>query len=97
MLATKLKLGPETESIKLGFPTKMANMDPTAAPAPSSDVQNTPSEVDVTKRDAANGVSNADEPPSKKARLDETSENTEQDLRSKGIAPIKAEYVCPVF
>lgn len=81
----------------MGFLTNMANMDPAAAPAPPSEVQNTPSEVDVTKRDAANGVSNADEPPSKKARLDETLENTEQDPRSKGIAPIKAEYACPAF
>lgn len=70
----------------------MTGMDSAAAPAPPSEPQITPSEVDVTKRDAANDVSGADEPPAKKARLEETSDNAEEDPRSKGIAPIKAEY-----
>ena len=76
---------------------KMTSMDSTAAPAPPSEAQKTPSEVDVTKRDAANDVSGGEEPPAKKARLDENQANAEEDPRSKGIAPIKAEYACPAF
>lgn len=52
-------------------------------------------EVDVTKRDAANGLSpGAEEPPSKKVRLEESSQPDRQDRssRDRGIAPIKAEY-----
>jgi len=75
----------------------MASMDSATAPAPPPDTRHVSSEMDVTKRDATNGLYSADEPPSKKARLEETSENVKQDPRSKGIAPIKAEHVCPTF
>lgn len=79
------------------FSSKMASMDSTAAPAPPSEAQITPSEMEVTKRDAANDVSGGEGPPAKKARLDENQANAEEDPRSKGIAPIKAEYACPAF
>jgi hypothetical protein len=48
--------------------------------------------ADIPKRDAANGNSGVEEPPSKKARLDdkEVREDT-RDLRDRGIAPIKKE------
>jgi hypothetical protein len=97
VLVTKLRLRAETETIPLDLFSMMVSMDPAAAPVPPSDAQNLPSEMDVIKRDAVNGVSSAEEPPAKKARLEETSENKEEDHRSKGIAPIKAEYVCPAF
>ncbi|OQD78173.1 hypothetical protein PENDEC_c001G01326 [Penicillium decumbens] len=73
----------------------MASMDSATAPAPPPDTRHVSSEMDVTKRDATNGLYSADEPPSKKARLEETSENVKQDPRSKGIAPIKAEFLIP--
>ncbi|KAJ5331697.1 hypothetical protein N7476_001480 [Penicillium atrosanguineum] len=69
-------------------------MDSAAAPAPPSEAQNTSPEVDVIKRDA-NDVSGGEEPPAKKARLDENQATAEEDPRSKGIAPIKAEYLIP--
>ncbi|KAJ5089328.1 tRNA-dihydrouridine(47) synthase [Penicillium argentinense] len=67
----------------------MASIDSKADP--------TLAEVDATKRDASDsvaGVESTEEPPSKKARLDETPEMKEkqQDARDRGIAPIKAEY-----
>lgn len=52
--------------------------------------------MEAPKRDAANddvGAAGTEEPPSKKARLEETSTPVEQDMRDRGIAPIKAEYV----
>lgn len=61
-----------------------------------------PSEMEVTKREAENGGSGAEgaeQPPSKKARVDEPANSEEkvvsrQDLpeHERGIAPIKAEY-----
>lgn len=49
-------------------------------------------DMEVPKRDAAND-SGVDEPPAKKARLDEPSKPAHVDMRDKGMAPIKAEYV----
>lgn len=62
---------------------------------PSPEANNGTAEVDVTKRDATDGMSpGAEEPPSKKVRLEESS----QPDRRRGIAPIKAEYGArPVF
>lgn len=47
-----------------------------------------------TKQDPANGGSDFDEPPSKKAKLENSSETKGQErpLRDSGTAPIKAEY-----
>lgn len=55
-----------------------------------------PPEVDDGKRDAVNGGSGVEEPPAKKARVEEPSESNGQSRpsREKGVAPIKAEYVC---
>jgi tRNA-dihydrouridine synthase 3 len=52
-------------------------------------------DMEVPKRDAAtdSGAAGADEPPSKKARLDEPSKPARVDMRDRGMAPIKAEYV----
>lgn len=51
--------------------------------------------IEVPKRDAANdsGAAGVEEPPAKKARLDEPSKPAQVDMRDKGIAPVKAEYV----
>ena len=51
------------------------------------------SEVDV-KRNASNSDVAVEEPPSKKARLEDYSETRGKDgpVRGRGIAPIKAEY-----
>lgn len=51
--------------------------------------------MEVPKRDAANdsGATGVDEPPAKKARLDEPSKPAPVDMRDRGMAPIKAEYV----
>ncbi|CAG8893766.1 unnamed protein product [Penicillium egyptiacum] len=48
-------------------------------------------DMEVPKRDAANesGGPGVEEPPAKKARLDEPSQ---VDMRDRGIAPVKAEY-----
>lgn len=50
---------------------------------------------EIPKRDAANdpGAADVEEPPAKKARLDEPSKPAQVDMRDRGIAPIKAEYV----
>ncbi|KAJ5409436.1 uncharacterized protein N7487_003795 [Penicillium crustosum] len=50
--------------------------------------------MEVPKRDAANdsGATGVDEPPAKKARLDEPSKPAPVDMRDRGMAPIKAEY-----
>lgn len=55
-----------------------------------------PPEVDANKRDAVNSGSGVEEPPAKKARVEESSESNGQSrpLRERGIAPIKAEYAC---
>lgn len=52
-------------------------------------------DMEVPKRDAANdsGAAGVDEPPAKKARLDEPSKPAHVDMRDKGMAPIKAEYI----
>lgn len=52
-------------------------------------------DMEVPKRDAANESSNpsVEEPPAKKARLDEPSKPAQVDMRDRGIAPVKAEYV----
>lgn len=52
------------------------------------------SEVDVTKREVSNGSPGPEEPPSKKARMEDSSGLNGQDRpqREKGVAPIKAEY-----
>ncbi|OQE89717.1 hypothetical protein PENNAL_c0013G08137 [Penicillium nalgiovense] len=51
-------------------------------------------DMEVPKRDAANESSNpsVEEPPAKKARLDEPSKPAQVDMRDRGIAPVKAEY-----
>lgn len=49
-------------------------------------------DMDVSKRDAV-GDTAVEEPPAKKARVEEPTEPVAQDSRDKGIAPIKAEYV----
>lgn len=68
--------------------------DSAATLAASSEVNGTTPELDVSKRDAADGDADAGEPPSKKARLEEQSETNQPDHsdRDRGIAPIKAEY-----
>ncbi|KAJ5162591.1 uncharacterized protein N7500_004421 [Penicillium coprophilum] len=50
--------------------------------------------MEIPKRDATNdsGAAGVDEPPSKKARLDEPSQPAKVDMRDRGMAPIKAEY-----
>lgn len=73
---------------------KMPSIDPV--------VDQPPSEVDATKREAENGdsgVGNVEQPPSKKARVDNPSDPEEQAAyeRARGIAPIKAEYVFRSF
>lgn len=54
-----------------------------------------PTEVDASKRDAVNGGSGTEEPPAKKARVEDSSESNgpSRPTRDKGVAPIKAEYV----
>jgi tRNA-dihydrouridine synthase 3 len=67
--------------------TSKAQLPEASAPAPN---------MDVSKRDAANGDAGAagvDEPPAKKARVEEPTKPIGQDSRDKGMAPIKAEYV----
>ncbi|KAI3225055.1 hypothetical protein DTO012A9_9599 [Penicillium roqueforti] len=62
------------------------------AQAPVANVATPDSEI--PKRDAANdpGAADVEEPPAKKARLDEPSKPAQVDMRDRGIAPIKAEY-----
>lgn len=63
-------------------------------PTMPSEATATAPEVDVIKRDVPNGDSGPGEPPSKKARLEDSSETNGQDRppREKGVAPMKAEY-----
>ncbi|OKP06248.1 tRNA-dihydrouridine(47) synthase [NAD(P)(+)] [Penicillium subrubescens] len=70
-------------------------MDPTVPQSATAETTQAPSEVDLPKRDAANGSPAAEEPPSKKARIDEPekSEDERDSRRNRGIAPIKAEYL----
>ncbi|OQE23403.1 hypothetical protein PENFLA_c011G08627 [Penicillium flavigenum] len=51
-------------------------------------------DMEVPKRDATNESSHSsvEEPPAKKARLDEPSKSSQVDMRDRGIAPVKAEY-----
>lgn len=52
--------------------------------------------VDIPKRDAAGDVAATSEPPAKKARVEEPTDSTEpiaKDMRDRGIAPVKSEYV----
>lgn len=67
--------------------------EPTKVQAPEASVA--APDMEVPKRDAANDSSAAgvDEPPAKKARLDEPSKPAHVDMRDRGMAPIKAEYV----
>lgn len=60
----------------------------------SGDATTAASEVDVTKREVSNGSPGPEEPPSKKARMEDSSGLNGQDRlpREKGVAPIKAEY-----
>lgn len=73
--------------------SNMSSMDSTAPQSATGEPIQAPSEVEVTKRDAATGSPAAEEPPSKKARIDEPEapENDRASLRNRGIAPIKAE------
>lgn len=61
-----------------------------------AEVTQAPLEAENSKRDAANGSPAAEEPPSKKPRVEgsqgsDEPENDRNDLRKRGIAPIKAE------
>ncbi|KAF7718195.1 Uncharacterized protein PECH_005656 [Penicillium ucsense] len=61
-------------------------------------VSQAPPESENPKREAANGSPAPDEPPSKKARVEEAQgtdelEDDRDDRRKRGIAPIKAEYL----
>jgi hypothetical protein len=53
-------------------------------------------DMEVPKRDATDESSHpsVEEHPAKKARLDEPSKPARVDMRDRGIAPVKAEYVC---
>ncbi|KAL4787480.1 hypothetical protein BJX76DRAFT_345558 [Aspergillus varians] len=57
------------------------------------------SEAELPKQELSNGNDQADEPPMKKARLDESAPSTKQNgqpsERQKGVASIKAEYLLP--
>ncbi|OQE02910.1 hypothetical protein PENVUL_c037G07881 [Penicillium vulpinum] len=69
-------------------------MEPETTKVQASEVSVAVPDMEVPKRDATNdsGAAGADEPPSKKARLDEPSKPAQVDMRDRGIAPIKAEY-----
>ena len=71
----------------------MSDMDSTIPQSATAEAIQAPSEAEVVKRDAANGSPAAEEPPSKKARIDEPEEPEDEraTLRNRGIAPIKAE------
>ncbi|KAJ5167258.1 tRNA-dihydrouridine(47) synthase [Penicillium canariense] len=75
----------------------MPSMDLTGPQSAALETNRAPSEVDVIKRDAADGSPAVGEPPSKKVRLDEPSELNDEhiDTRNRGIAPIKSEYLIP--
>ncbi|KAJ5288166.1 tRNA-dihydrouridine(47) synthase [Penicillium angulare] len=70
----------------------MASTDQT----PSEAINATP-EVNIAIRDIGDVGSGTEEPPSKKARLEESSsangDNSERPLYTKGTAPVKAEYL----
>ncbi|KAL2863713.1 tRNA dihydrouridine synthase DUS3 [Aspergillus lucknowensis] len=65
-------------------------MDPAAAPR---------TEAESPAQNGLNGTDHAEEPPTKKARLDESAtpdqQNGQVPQRQKGVAPIKAEYLIP--
>ncbi|KAL4806480.1 hypothetical protein BDV18DRAFT_137661 [Aspergillus unguis] len=64
-------------------------------------MENTPqtSEAELPKHELANGTDHTEEPPMKKARLDEPVSSEQQNgqvpPRQKGVAPVKAEYLIP--
>lgn len=70
----------------------MSSLDLTAQKP--SEANNATPEAHIPARDRDVG-SGSDEPPAKKARLQETSDSEKivRDARDRGIAPIKAEYV----
>lgn len=70
-------------------------MEPETTNVQAQEASNAAPIIEVPKRDTANGSGAADmeEPPAKKARLDEPSKPAQVDMRDRGIAPIKAEYV----
>jgi tRNA-dihydrouridine synthase 3 len=49
-------------------------------------------EVEAQKRDASDNAAAVEEPPAKKARIEENPNADKQDMRDRGVAPIKAEY-----
>ncbi|KAJ6191236.1 hypothetical protein N7519_001257 [Penicillium mononematosum] len=69
-------------------------MDPENTKDQASETSVAVPDTEVPKRDAANESSNpsVEEPPAKKARLDEPSKPAQVDMRDRGIAPVKAEY-----
>ena len=70
-------------------------MEPETSKAQLSEASVAAPDMDVSKRDVASGDAGAagvDEPPSKKARVEEPTKPVAQDMRDRGIAPIKAEY-----
>ena len=54
-------------------------------------------DVEAQKRDVNDNYAAVEEPPAKKARLEENPNSDRQDMRDRGVAPIKAEYVCFAF
>jgi hypothetical protein len=54
-------------------------------------------DVEAQKRDANDNSAAMEEPPAKKARLEDAPNSDRQDMRDRGVAPIKAEYVCFTF
>lgn len=70
-------------------------MEPETTKAQAPEASVAAPDMEVPKRDAASdsGAAGVEEPPAKKARLDEPSKPTQVDMRDRGIAPVKAEYV----
>lgn len=83
----------QPETGRINWLPDMSSMDTTFPQSATAETAQAPPEVDVTKRDAAIGSPAAEEPPSKKARIDEPekSEDERDYRRNRGIAPIKAE------
>ncbi|KAJ5385594.1 hypothetical protein N7517_003505 [Penicillium concentricum] len=69
-------------------------MEPEITKVQVSEASVTIPDMEIPKRDAASdsGAAGVDEPPSKKARLEEPSKPAKVDMRDRAVAPIKAEY-----
>lgn len=59
-------------------------------------MENTQTDAELPKQELSNGNDHTEEPPMKKARLDEPAPSDQQNgqapPRQKGVAPVKAEY-----